>query len=58
VERRALARELHDGFGQQLTALKFNLAALKRDVPATEQQLCLIDRDARAIGPMVGFHHH
>lgn len=31
-ERRALARELHDDFGQQLTALKLNLAMLERDL--------------------------
>ncbi|KFB66320.1 PAS domain S-box protein [Candidatus Accumulibacter vicinus] len=31
-ERRALARELHDDFGQQLGALKVNLAMLERDV--------------------------
>ncbi len=31
-ERRALARELHDDFGQQLAALKLNLAMLERDL--------------------------
>lgn len=31
-ERRALARELHDDFGQQLAALKLNLALLERDL--------------------------
>lgn len=30
-ERRALARELHDEFGQALTALKLNLSALRRE---------------------------
>ena len=34
-ERRALARELHDEAGQQLAALKFNLAALKRPLDGT-----------------------
>jgi PAS domain S-box-containing protein len=32
-ERRALARELHDEIGQQLAALKLNLAILEREVP-------------------------
>jgi signal transduction histidine kinase len=30
-ERRRMSRELHDEFGQQLTALSLNLAALKRE---------------------------
>lgn len=34
-ERRALARELHDEAGQQLAALKFNLAALRRPLEGT-----------------------
>ncbi|MBL8250123.1 MAG: PAS domain S-box protein, partial [Candidatus Competibacter sp.] len=40
-ERRALARELHDDFGQQLAALKLNLAMLERDLrdPAHRSRL-------------------
>ena len=34
-ERRALARELHDEAGQQLAALKFNLASLRRPLEGT-----------------------
>lgn len=37
-ERRSLARELHDEVGQQLAALKFNLAALKRELENTPAQ--------------------
>ncbi|MCP5159783.1 MAG: PAS domain S-box protein [Gammaproteobacteria bacterium] len=37
-ERRALARELHDDFGQQLGALKLNLAMLKRDLQDSMHQ--------------------
>lgn len=34
-ERRALARELHDEIGQALTAIHINLAAIQKDLPAT-----------------------
>ena len=37
-ERRALARELHDDFGQQLTALKLNLGLLGRSLKGTLDQ--------------------
>lgn len=36
-ERRRLARELHDGIGQNLTALKHGLAQLEADVPAAQR---------------------
>lgn len=42
-ERRALARELHDDFGQQLTALKLNLAMLERDLRDPAHQARLAD---------------
>lgn len=42
-ERRALARELHDEAGQQLAALKFNLAALKRAMEGTSHRAKLDD---------------
>lgn len=35
-ERRKIARELHDGLGQMLTALKFNIQGLK--TPATKKE--------------------
>lgn len=42
-ERRALARELHDDFGQQLGALKLNLAMLERDLPDSAHRSRLAD---------------
>lgn len=37
-ERTRIAREIHDDFGQQLTALKLDLAWLVRHLPATEER--------------------
>lgn len=42
-ERRALARELHDDLGQQLTALKMNLQLLRRAHADTPTQVALDD---------------
>lgn len=36
-ERRRLARELHDGIGQNLTALKHHLAQLEEELPAGQR---------------------
>lgn len=41
-ERRKIARELHDGLGQMLTALKFNIQGIKPAATAEEQEY--IDR--------------
>lgn len=38
-ERRRLARELHDGLGQNLTALKHRLSQLQDQMPADQPQL-------------------
>ena len=35
-ERRLIARELHDEIGQAFTAVKLNLQALRRSVPASQ----------------------
>jgi two-component system CheB/CheR fusion protein len=40
VERRRIAREMHDQFGQQLTALKLKLDAMKEDCDENEK-LCV-----------------
>lgn len=42
-ERRSLARELHDDFGQQLAALKINLAMLERDLQKSTHRHHLAD---------------
>ena len=42
-ERRALARELHDDFGQQLAALKISLAMLERDLQEPARRCHLAD---------------
>lgn len=42
-ERRALARELHDGLGQQLTALKLNLGVLGRSLTNAAHQHRIAD---------------
>ncbi len=42
-ERAHIAREIHDEFGQALTALKLDLAWLARHLPADKDQLAKID---------------
>ena len=50
VERRRLARELHDEIGQALTAVKINLQAVQRAVseshsgPQLEESISIVDR--------------
>ncbi|HVV97952.1 MAG TPA: sensor histidine kinase [Rhodanobacteraceae bacterium] len=39
-ERRRLARELHDGIGQQLTALRHRLDALARSIDGADEPSC------------------
>ena len=42
-ERRMLARELHDDFGQQLAAFKLNLGLLNRSLHNAAEQRCIAD---------------
>ena len=42
-ERRMLARELHDDFGQQLAAFKLNLGLLSRGMRNETEQRCIAD---------------
>ncbi|MFO1425247.1 MAG: PAS domain S-box protein [Candidatus Competibacteraceae bacterium] len=42
-ERRMLARELHDDFGQQLAAFKLNLGLLSRGMRGEAEQRCIAD---------------
>jgi PAS domain S-box-containing protein len=42
-ERRMLARELHDDFGQQLAAFKLNLGLLSRGLHNETEQRCIAD---------------
>ncbi len=42
-ERRMLARELHDDFGQQLAAFKLNLGLLNRGARNETEQRCIAD---------------
>ena len=50
-ERRRIARELHDEFGQQLSALALRLAGLKRDVGSSDlaQQLAALEALTRGL---------
>ncbi len=44
VERRHIARGLHDELGQTLTAIKLNLQSLRADADPVAESLALIDR--------------
>lgn len=46
-ERRRIAREIHDELGQLLTALRFQLTALKKDRRASAPEQAVQERDAR-----------
>jgi PAS domain S-box-containing protein len=46
TERRALARELHDRFGETLTALSINLAMLKKSVQGDAQATTRVEDSA------------
>lgn len=46
-ERRRIAREIHDELGQLLTAMRFQLTALKRDGRSSPGQQAATNRDAR-----------
>ena len=51
-ERRRIAREMHDQFGEQLTALSHRIASLKqacRDMPALAEQISALETVARRI---------
>jgi PAS domain S-box-containing protein len=51
-ERRRIAREMHDQFGEQLTALALNIGALKQacaDQPALSAQVDALDRVAKQL---------
>jgi signal transduction histidine kinase len=54
MERRRIARELHDEVGQMLTALRFNLQALHRSKspstsPHLEESLTMVDRTLQQV---------
>jgi len=44
VERRRIARDIHDELGQAMTALKMNLEALQDSAPSTERFAMLLAR--------------
>ena len=51
-ERRRLARELHDEFGQRLTALRVDVAWLTRQRPSTDPAISVLAGMAEQIGQL------
>jgi len=47
LERRRIARDIHDGLGQGLTALKLNLELLRATAPSTGSFSSVLDRTER-----------
>jgi len=54
IERKRIARELHDGLGQKLTAVKFTLGAVRRSASLEESQLEILSESITLIEETMG----
>ena len=53
-ERKIMARELHDGLGQKLTAVKFTLGAIRRSAELEPSQLEILSESIKIIEETMG----
>ena len=53
-ERKRMARELHDGLGQKLTAVKFTLGAVRRSAKLDDPQLEILSESIKLIEETMG----
>ncbi len=53
-ERKRMARELHDGLGQKLTAVKFTLGAIRRSAKLESSQMEILSESIKIIEETMG----